>query len=265
VKIGCISWSYKSEFSSGKWNIRSWMIHCRDALRLDGVELWNKHFESTKPSYVKTLRAISDQLGLPVYSVAAKLELGTFSEQTLKAAEDTFAEWVGVAKALGCRTLRFSLGGEGLRESPNREKTYALLDKCMSVHQNSLHDLKVGIENQEPGFTESVSDVKELRRRLGGKMFLVLDNGSFRNKEVTYDFTKRSLSDTCLVHVKFYKLEEGRGDAKIDYDRYIRLLDSEGYDGFLSIEFDSDETPSVAVPRIADYLRKELGRVSSGK
>ncbi len=241
------------------------MNHCRDVLRLDGVELWNKHFESTKSSYVKTLRATSDQLGLPVYSVATKLELGTFSEQTLKAAEDTFAEWIGVAKELGCRTLRFSLGGEGLREAPNREKTYALLDKCISVHQNSLYGLKVGIENQEPGFTESVSDVKELRRRLGGKMFLVLDNGSFRNKEVTYDFTKSSLSDACLVHVKFYKLEEGRGDAKIDYDRYIRLLDSEGYDGFLSIEFDSDETPSLAVPRIADYLRKELGRVSSGK
>ena len=261
MKIGCISWSYKSEFTSEKWNIGSWMQHCKNDLLLDGVELWNRHVGSTESSHIRSVKAMSDQLRLPIYSVASKLELGSFSGQSLAAAEETFAEWVSVAKGLGCETLRFSIGGEELRKDQNREKVFSLLRRCLDAHRDNLKGLRVGIENQQPGLVESIEDVKELRMVLGGRTYLVLDNGSFRDREVTYDFTRHTLQDACLVHVKFYGFDPQKGDTSINYLRYLPLLSASGYKGFLSIEFDSEEVPSVIVPKIAKYLREQLGTV----
>lgn len=53
MKIGCISWSHRKGFQEGKMDVFTWMEHCKKDCGLDGVELWNNHFDSLDQIYLK--------------------------------------------------------------------------------------------------------------------------------------------------------------------------------------------------------------------
>jgi len=259
MRIGCISWSYRDEFADGTYDLSSWLKHCAEVARLDGVEIWNKHVESLDEKYLKDVSAEARSRGLQVYSLASKLSFGDFSDDHIARVEEDLRIWLQAAHRVGAPILRFSIGGEDLRSSGRRSLIFDTIRNSLEQNERILQGVRIGIENQEPGFIQSAEDVDEMVRVLGGKVGLILDNGSFLDRRTSYDFVRRTVDDALLFHAKFYDFADETGDRVLDYGKMRDLLRASTYRGYLSIEMDSKASATAFVPRIAGYLRRLFG------
>ncbi len=258
MQLGCISWSYRLEFDAGKFDFSSWMVHCRGEGRLDGVELWNRHFASLREDYLETILQTSRRLGLAIYSVATKCEFGTFTPQEIEGAKQTLRTWLRVARRLNSPILRSSIGGADLRRVGRRDAVFRAFTEVL--RSGEAAGTEVGIENQEPGLVENAVDVRLMREGTDGLVKLILDNGSFIDKSGGYDFMEHTLADAALVHAKFFDVDQDGEDRVLSYRRIIPLLKSRGYDGFLSIEYAGEQPASIVVPKAAAFLRGLIAR-----
>lgn len=256
MKVGCISWSHRNEFSDGSMDIFSWIRHCARDVKVDGVEIWNGHLTSLEGSYLDSVSSALRGDGLTLYTLASKLQYGDFGVAEIEQAKATLRTWLTATNQLGAPTLRISIGGNNLG---GRERKDIVFTSIAAVLDEGTHPhIAVAIENQEPGVVANSTDVLAMDRVSDGKVKLLLDNGSIIDKATVYRFMEESLPYAAGVHVKFFDVREDGSDRVLDYDRIIPILRSAGYEGYLSIEFDSQERASDNVPRIADYLRRQL-------
>lgn len=253
MKIGCISWSHRNDVANGTIDLLGLMEHCKKDAKLDGIELWNNHFASLDKEYLEKLLKKSQELELPIYSVATKCVFGDFGEEAIEKVKKAMDEWLAATDFLGAPNMRVSIGGENLRDPKHQMKVFETLTEVLN--RNEYPHIKVGIENQEPGVVQNAEDVRKMHEVSGGKLSLILDNGSFLNKEDSYQFMSDTLPYASVVHTKFFSIAEDGHDCVLDYTKIKGILDTSGYDGYLSIEYDSQESALRDVPIIADFMR----------
>lgn len=263
MRIGCISWSYRKEFESNKYDLFSWIRHCAQEVHLDGVELWNNHFTSLEPEYLDRISAACRENDVELYSVASKCIFGDFGESEVADAQQTLRQWLAAANRLGAPLLRVSIGGKELRDPARQNIVFKSLADV--VREGSYPHITVGIENQEPGVVQNAADVEAMDRATQGTLKLVLDNGSILDKSTAYEFMSRTIPYAAVIHLKFFDIEPDGADQVLDYSRIIPIIKASGYDGFVSIEFDSDRPASEDVPKIADFLRTQFQEVKHGQ
>lgn len=253
MKIGCISWSHRNDVANGTMDIFSWIEHCKKDAKLDGIELWNNHFDSINTDYLEKIKSKSDELNIPIYSVATKCLFGDFTDEEISNAKQTLRDWLDVADYLNSPLLRVSIGGNNLRENKNQLTVFDALTEV--ILENKYPNIQVGIENQEPGVVQNIDDVKLMVKRSNDKLKLILDNGSFINKEDSYEFTQKTIEHAGVVHLKFFDILADGSDKVLDYNRIAEIIKKSDYNGYLSIEFDSNEPATRDVPLIAKYLK----------
>lgn len=256
MKIGCISWSHRNDFANDKMDLIKWMEHCKKDAGVDGVEVWNNHFTSLGKEYLETLHEKSKELDLPIYSIATKCIFGSFTVQEIEKAQQTMRDWLEATDYLGASIMRISVGGDDLRNLTHQEMVFTALTEV--IKECKYTNIQVGIENQEPGVVQNIEDVELMVKKSDGLLKLVLDNGSFINKQTSYEFTKQTICHAAVVHVKFFDITKDGSDQILDYERIGTILKDSGYNGYLSIEYDSQEPAVRDVPKIVKYLRKIL-------
>lgn len=256
MKIGCISWSHRNEFSENKLDIFSWIRHCARDAKLDGVEIWNNHLASLEPNYLDQISTLCKQEGVELYSVATKCMYGDFSESEIDGAKENLRKWLAATDRLGAPLMRVSIGGKELRDPNHQQIVFKSIAEV--VREDKYPNITVGIENQEPGIVQNFSDVERMNETTRGSIKLVLDNGSIVDKSTVYNFMERSIPYSAVIHTKFFDIDKTGADRVLDYGRIVPIIKASGYNGFLSIEYDSDRIASKDVPLIAQYLRNQF-------
>lgn len=254
MKIGCISWSHRNEFGEGKLDLFKWMDHCKNDCKLDGVELWNNSFAETGKEYLLALLEKSKSLDLPIYSVASKCNFNDFSDQYIEEAKQTLRKWLEITRTLNSKLLRISVAGVEIRNLEHQTIVFKTLSSVLK--ENNYPEIKVGIENQEPGVVQNTADVKKMREESDGLLWVILDNGSFIDKNYSYTFLKENIEYAAVIHTKFYDINDDGSDNVLDYSKVKEIINSSDYNGYLSIEYDSNRSALKDVPVISDFMRK---------
>ena len=87
---------------------------------------------------------------------------------------------------------------------------------------------------------------------------ILLDFGNFKPKSDVYDAIL-GLKDAILIcHAKAYAFDEAGEETTLDYKRIIDNLESVGFDGWYSIEFEGKGDGLVGTRKTLDLLRKYL-------
>jgi len=66
-----------------------------------------------------------------------------------------------------------------------------------------------------------------------------------------------------IVHFKEKIADENGVKQKADMDRLIGMFAKGGYRGYLSLEYESEELPETAVPRLTRELKQAIRKQSS--
>jgi len=247
IKIGCAAYSYREYLQDGRMSYEDFI---EEAYRigLDGVELTLYWLPSKDPSYLRKIKRLSTFRGLPISGAGISTNFCDPDVSERNRVIESVKEGLDLARELGAPCLRVFAGyvPKGHTETEATKWTIESLRSCISSAEDK--GVVIAMENHG-GITAKADNVIRIVKGVDSSWFgLNLDLGNY--KESTYDEIAKTVPYSVHIHGKI-SVAEG---VKLDYQRIKKILETGGYNGFLSIEYEEKEDAKTAVPEFAKYL-----------
>ena len=247
IKIGCAAYSYRDYLKDGRMSYEDFIEEAHN-IGLDGVEMTLYWLPSREPQYFRNLKRIALSRGLPISCAGISTNFCNPDpmerERMIKAVE----EGVGIARELSAPALRV-FGGyvpEGYSEEQAILWTIGALRRCVKYAEEN--GVVIALENHG-GITARADSVIRIIEGVDSPWLRVnLDLGNYR--ESTYEDIAKTVPYAVHIHGKVSISE----NIRVDYEKVKRILEDEGYNGFISIEYEEKEDPKKGVREFARYL-----------
>lgn len=247
IKIGCAAYSYRDYLKDGKMSYEDFIREAYN-IGLDGVEITLYWIPSKEPRYLRSLKRVALSYGLVISCAGISTNFCNPDirerEEMIKAVE----EGASIAHELGAPVLRV-FGGyvpEGYSEEQAMRWTIEALSRCISHAEDN--GIVMALENHG-GITARADNVIRIIKEVDSPWLRVnLDLGNYR--ELTYEDIAKTVPYAVHIHGKI----RVSGGMEIDYEKVRRILYDNGYNGFISIEYEEEEDPKMGVPKFAKKL-----------
>lgn len=253
MRIGMCSWSHHPEFAAGRMDLFDWMSMCASELRVHGIEITDRHLQSTDEDYLAAVKRIAVDLNLTISALTVSNDFGLETEAELTKELESMERALEVAHALGAPMLRVFAGWPVVKkETQWKEMVRCMQIACLLAERETT---VLAVENHNHGgFLQTAEDVQRLMNDTDSEWLrLNLDTGNYIDG---FESIEKTLIYTVHVHAKMNELDERGADRSIDYPTIIGALRERNYRGFVSLEYEGDESPLTAVPRGLAYLRQ---------
>jgi len=249
IKIGCATYSYREYLADGRMSYEDFVEEIY-RLGLDGLELTLYWLPSRSTAYLRKLKRLSLARGLPISCAGISTDFCNPDSRDRKLAVRRAMKGLDIAQELGAPCLRVFAGHvpNGYTASDATAWTVESLKSCISYAED--RGIVIALENHG-GITATAGNVVKVIEEVGSPWVRVnLDLGNYR--ESTYDAIAETVPYAVHIHGKV-SVSEG---PRLDYEKIKRILETSGYNGFLSIEYEEKEDPKKGVPGFARYLFK---------
>lgn len=247
IKIGCAAYSYRDYLKDGRMSYEDFIEEAHN-IGLDGVEMTLYWLPSREPQYFRNLKRIALSRGLPISCAGISTNFCNPDPMERERMIKTVEEGVGIARELGAPALRV-FGGyvpEGYSEEQAILWTIGALRRCVKYAEEN--GVVIALENHG-GITAKADSVIRIIEGVDSPWLRVnLDLGNYR--ESTYEDIAKTVPYAVHVHGKISVSE----NIRVDYEKVKRILEDEGYNGFISIEYEEKEDPKKGVREFARYL-----------
>lgn len=256
MKLGCSSQSYDRAFQEKRVELLNWIEYCAQGLGLDGIEIEDKHFPSTAPDFLRTLRQEMAQRGVALSSVTIMNNFGLPTAVERKAQLDYVRQWLGVARELGAPVMRTFAGWPRPEASEARWKDMVecLKQACAAAAKAGV---VLGLENHNHGgFVRVAEDALRIFEQVGSEWLrLNLDTGNYLDGLRSIE---KTASRAVHVHAKLYDITPYGSDRRLDYPEILAVLKRANYRGFLSLEYEGTQDAFEVIPRAVARFRQLL-------
>jgi sugar phosphate isomerase/epimerase len=274
MKLGCSTWSYHRAFERGAIDIFGFVDICADDLKLDGVELLDRHLDAPGVDFL-TVKNYIVRRGLAVSCVSASNNFGYLSEEKLEGEVEKVKRWIDITKIFGAPIIRVFAGWEGAApwdeefgtERIEKGLIWPGMVRCMKecVEYGRVNGVILALENHNHrGLVHTREDAEKILKEVDSVWFgLNLDTAGYTEQEwndvhsVDYDAFENTLQSALQVHLKIISPGKDRIDTVLDYDRIFDILVRKDYRGFLSLEYDYEEE-FEGVPSTVSLIKKKL-------
>lgn len=252
--------------------------HCIDqahAMGFDGVEILHIQMTSEENDHLQRLKRRAFSLGLDLMGFSTHQDFLTPDpEERQQNVEETLHQ-IELAYRLGIPTMRINTGRWNTSESfdalmDNRgiepplegytdEDGFAwvieAIEQC--IPKAAECGVVLGLENHW-GLGRTPEGVARIVEAIDSPWLQVtLDTGNFL--EDPYDDLASLADRTALMQAKTYYGGGKWYTLDLDYDRIAQIMRAHDYQGYISLEFEGEESPSTAVPKSLDVLRDTFG------
>jgi sugar phosphate isomerase/epimerase len=164
--------------------------------------------------------------------------------------------WVDYSQTLGAPHIRVFAGAKGKLEAAEVKKLcIAGLEECCDYAGRK--GIFLGLENHG-GIVAEAADLLEIVRAVKSTWLGInLDTGNFETDDPYADLAKCA---PYAVNVQWKAEVKPRGQKKelADLARLVRILREANYQGYLALEYESEEDPWQAVPSWLKKMRAAL-------
>ncbi len=270
MKLGISTYSYW-HFKGPKLPLREYIeMAWRDGF--DGVEVLVNHVESRSRSYLRGIRRLSLEYGMPVYALAIHNNFVKPDPAEREAQVRYVLEWLEAAYEMGASIVRINSGRwgtvksfdelmarrgleppiEGYTEDDAVEWVVDCIYRCLDKAEEL--GVTLGLENHW-GLTTRAETMLKILRRVSSRYFgAIMDTGNFLYD--TYRELEAIAPYTVMVHAKTYFGGGVWYTLDIDYDRVFAILRGVGFKGWVSLEYEGREDYSTGVKKSRDLLLK---------
>ena len=276
MKLAVSMWSYVHAWKDGRVDIPGFV---REAKRVgaEGVELLDFFYGTTDPDKISELRKATKEalaetgLPVPIFSVAQNFAQRDSAARALQLDKIRFG--LDEANEYGAGVVRVFAGdvSEGITYDEARAWIVEGLVEASRLAEKQ--GLKLALENHGrlAGRGDQVRGLIEDVRRISGVNSLGAnpDTGNFMLVEQASHEAIREVAEFAnMVHFKdFAAAPDGHegfayesltgkkfvgtaiGEGEVDLAACVKELQSAGFDGWLSIEYEGEEDPFTAIPR----------------
>ena len=245
------------------------------AMGFDGVEILHIQMTSEANDHLQRLKRQAFSLGLDLMGFSTHQDfLDPDPEERRRNVEETIHQ-IELAARLGIPTMRINTGRWGTTESfdelmANRgieppldgytdedgfEWVIDAIEQC--IPKAAECGVVLGLENHW-GLGRTPTGVSRIVEAIDSPWLQVtLDTGNFL--ENPYDDLAQLVDRTILMQAKTYYGGGKWYTLDLDYDRIAQIMRTHDYQGYISLEFEGNESPSTAIPKSLDRLRTAFG------
>jgi len=149
-----------------------------------------------------------------------------------------------------------------LKQTPQHDLSQSTLQKeerCITTLRELRPvlddlDIQLAIENHWGISTDPAMLIDIVRRCESERIGTCPDFGNFHPTQDRYEGLELLALFAKHVHAKCSSFNAAGEESNIDYRRCLRILNDAGYDGSLSIEFEGDDDPEVAIRNARDLI-----------
>jgi len=267
VKASISSWSYRSLFDAGKFDLLSFVDEVKRQ-EADAFEIFPRHVDEDDPAgHLKEVAARAADLGLEISSVIAANDFARPRAAERAEQVERMKGWIACAAGAGIRRLNTFTGYHTDGDDPLME-IHRVIDAYREVAPVAEeHDVLLCIENHSsvardadtilriiaavgsaavrtnPDFTNFVADFRSRSER-----FL----------EAVYTETQKVAPLAANAHLKIADFRTDGEHAYVDFGRLARLLRDAGYDGHVVLEYYGKDDCIEACTKGVALLRRYL-------
>lgn len=239
-KISLAQWSLHRHFFEGK--IKSTLdfpLIARRVFNIEAVEYVNQFFsdKAENKKFLTELKNRSLNLGVKNVIIMCDNEgrLASKSREERNRAVENHYKWVDAARFLGCHSIRVTAQGEGTsREQKDQmvESVSRLLEYSESKRINIIIENHGGLSSNAVWLSEVI---REVNNPYTGTL---PDFGNFPEEIDIYESVEKMMPFAKGVSAKSYDFDEYGNEINIDYERMLRIIISNGYRGYVGIEYE---------------------------
>jgi sugar phosphate isomerase/epimerase len=243
----------------GKLTLQEFAATLIEKFGVYGIEPWSPHFESVEPGYVTELAAAFEKAGLKVVNipcdVPAKL-CGTAEQRD--AALATYRRWVDAAAILGAPSIRVHCP---MGADPT-DISCAVTGLKELAEYGSSKKIVINLENDDPKSEDPERIVKVIQAAATPYVRALPD---FCNSMLIHDdqdYNARSLAALYplaynISHVKDVEFSGGKA-YRVDVDRIFAIARKAGYQGYFSMESESEGDPYESTRQLIAASQRNL-------
>lgn len=237
----------------------------------DGIELLLMQMVDEDVSYLNKLKKMAFHAGLDLMGFST--HQGYLFPEKEKREEEVkkTIHQIELAYQLGIPTMRLNTGRwgtsgsfdelmanrgiepalEGYTEDDGFKWVIDSIEQCMPTAEKC--GVVLGLENHW-GLGRTAEGVQRIVNAINSPWLMVtLDTGNFL--EDPYDQLEMLAGQTILMQAKTYYGGGKWYTLDLDYPRIGEIMRKAGYKGYISLEFEGNEDPLIAVPQSLEVLR----------
>ncbi len=281
MKLGLSMWSYVAPWKRGEIEAPDF-IRTAAQLGVDGVELLDFFYRDKQDWSTETdqIRAALDETGLPVGVFSVGNDFAQADPSARASQVDVIKRGVDQANVFGAGVVRVFAGGD-LPGTPNETVfDWFLEGLCEASYYANDKGVKLALENHGliAGRSDQINDLVHKVRIATGNSVLGAnpDTGNFLlvNEDST-DAVRGVAKYAHMCHFKDFELAPPNwtghaytaldgtrfigsaiGEGGVDLAACIDALREIGFDGWVNIEYESEEDPTSGVPRSVMNARR---------
>lgn len=223
-------------------------------LNVDGLDLTVYWFPNTSDEFLLPLRRIAYKMGVEIYSISIRTDMCRPEGELREREVAEVRRWVDAAEKLGAGHIRVFGGNVPKTATEEQAAGWAAETLKRSAEYSGSKGIILGLENHG-GITERAERIIQIVKQVDSPWVGInLDTGNFRTDG--YSQIEMCLPYAVNVQVKTEIRAEGGKREPQDWDRILGMLAKAGYKGYLALEYEAEEDPATAVPRLMKELRR---------
>jgi sugar phosphate isomerase/epimerase len=232
-------------------------------LGVAAVDMTVYWLKSTDPGYLAGLRHLAFKNGLPFSGAACGASMVEPDKAKRAAVLDDIRKWIAVTDSLGAPHLRIFAGA-----LPKGDFTVAEgIDWTVELMKPACDEagkrgITLGIEDHE-GITQRADATLEILHRVDSPFAGVnLDISNFVAESDEDQYTQ---IEACVPYATHTHIRDRFGDSHrpIDLDRVWKIFAQAGYRGYMSAEYEGEESAVTAVPKLIDRIKTLCAKYST--
>jgi len=220
---------------------------------LSGVELTSYYVPDPVPAgYLAQLRRRAFLLG---FSVSGTAIGNTFTYPPGPKRDEQIAytkRWIDGAVELGAPTIRIFAGDvqKGTTEAQARQWCIEAIRDCCAYA--GTRGIILALENHG-GIVSTADQLLPIVREIDSEWFGVnWDSGNFKSADAYREL--EAIAPYAVTAQIKVNIGSPSGSGPADWARVLKILTSAGYRGWIALEYEEEEDPKTAVPKLLERL-----------
>ncbi|MGA7414884.1 MAG: TIM barrel protein [Bryobacteraceae bacterium] len=263
-RLAVASYPFRKDFDprKGTMKLLDFPRMVVDRFRVKGIEPLDEHFPTTDAAYLASFRKVLDSTGTHVVNIPVGNLHGSFydpADAKRNLAIATAKQWVDVAVALGSPGIRTHVRGvKGVAPDPVRVAS-SLVEVAAYGQQKQI---VINLENDDPSTEDAFFLVDVIERAKTPWLRALPDfcNSMILGKGEDYNYravTAMFQHAYTISHVKEVETDNGKL-FRVDLAKTFGIARQAGYEGYFSMEWDSDGDPYAGTEHLITESLKAL-------
>jgi len=242
------------EIAKAEMTLEKFIEFCA-AQGLGATELTGYYFpREISNAYLLNIRAITHRLGLSISGTAIGNDFCVAEGEARDKQLAECREWIDYAAIMGAPAIRIFAG-----KVPNGDTEEAAIERCAAGINESLKyaatkGVYLALENHG-GITATPEQMLNIIRKVDSSPWFGVnfDSGNFQTEDPYADLAK--IAPYAVNAQIKASIAPGGKNQPADLPRIVDILKNAGYRGFVALEYEEQESPFEAIPKILDQLR----------